>query len=65
MAEIQYYYCLTHQVVEPSDQGCRAVDRLGPYPDRAAAEQALDRVADRNDEWENDPDWSDPDDDED
>lgn len=65
MAEIQYYYCLTHATVEPSDRGCKAVDRLGPYPDRESAQQALDRVADRNEAWENDPKWNDPDEDED
>lgn len=65
MAEIQYYYCLTHKSVEPSDRGCKAVDRLGPYPDRAAAEQALERVQTRNDDWENDPAWNDPEDEDD
>jgi len=62
MSGIEYYYCLTHRTVEPSDRGCRAVDRLGPYPDRASAEHALEKVEARNEEWENDPKWNDEDD---
>lgn len=64
MPGIEYYYCLTHRTVEPSDRGCRAVDRLGPYPDRESAEHALEKVEERNEEWENDPKWNDEDEDE-
>jgi len=54
----QYYYCLEHQTVE-GEEGCRAADRLGPYGTRAEAEQALEKVAERNEEWDNDPRWND------
>ena len=55
----EFWYCLTHHQVE-GVEGCRNADRLGPYPTEDAAAHALDRVAERNDEWDNDPDWNDP-----
>lgn len=55
----QFYYCLIHRAVEPADAGCRNEDRLGPYPTRAQAEQALAAVAERNESWDNDPRWND------
>ncbi|HEY7564548.1 MAG TPA: hypothetical protein VIA81_06445 [Acidimicrobiia bacterium] len=56
----QWYFCLDHQRVEP-DFGCRNDVRLGPFPTRDEAERALDRVEERNEEWESDPAWSDDD----
>ncbi len=56
MADGDWYYCLDHKSVEPYT-GCKSVDRLGPYPTRDEAEQALDKVAERNEEWDNDPKW--------
>lgn len=53
-----YWFCLTHHTVE-SDDGCRAAERLGPYDSRAEAERALDKVAERNESWDNDPAWND------
>ncbi|MBA2508910.1 MAG: hypothetical protein H0V32_09460 [Nocardioidaceae bacterium] len=53
-----YWFCLTHHTVE-GDDGCRAADRLGPYDSRADAERALDKVAERNESWDNDPAWDD------
>ena len=58
MAEGQWYWCLDHHRVEPFE-GCRSNDRLGPYATREEAEQALDKVAERNDAWDNDPKWND------
>lgn len=54
----RYWFCLTHHTVE-GDDGCRAADRLGPYDSRADAERALDKVAERNESWDNDPAWND------
>ncbi|MDP3967932.1 MAG: hypothetical protein Q8Q02_06595 [Nocardioides sp.] len=54
----EYYYCLKHKTVEPQE-GCRAKDRLGPYDTEAAAASALERVEERNEDWENDPRWND------
>ena len=59
-----WYYCLDHRAVEPYE-GCRSQTRLGPYPTREDAAQALERVVERNDVWENDPRYNDPDEDED
>jgi hypothetical protein len=57
MAE-RYFYCLEHKTVE-SEEGCRSADRLGPYDSRDEAEHALEKVAERNEEWDNDPKWKD------
>lgn len=58
MVDTEFYFCLKHKTVEGKD-GCRAKDRLGPYPTHGEAERALDKVEERNEEWENDPDWND------
>lgn len=58
MADGQWYWCLVHHAVEPYE-GCAEGDRLGPYntPDEAA--NALKIVQERNEQWDNDPDWND------
>ena len=61
MAE-EYWYCLKHHAVEPRE-GCKNADRLGPYPTREDASRALEKVQQRNEAWDNDPDWSDKTDD--
>ncbi|GAA1735146.1 hypothetical protein [Aeromicrobium alkaliterrae] len=53
-----YYFCLKHHTVEGED-GCRAKDRLGPYDTEADAANALEKVAERNEEWDDDPKWND------
>jgi len=57
MAE-RYFFCLEHHTVETED-GCRAADRLGPYASRDEAERALEKVQERNEAWDNDPNWND------
>ena len=54
----EYWYCLTHHRVEGHD-GCKNADRLGPYSNEADAARALEKVAERNEEWEHDPNWND------
>jgi hypothetical protein len=54
----EYYYCTKHQAVE-GEHGCRAKHRLGPYATEAEAANALERVEERNEDWENDPKWND------
>lgn len=55
----QYYFCLKHHAVEP-EEGCRAIHRLGPYDTEQEAEHALEKVAERNEAWDNaDRDWDD------
>lgn len=58
MAAGEWYYCLDHKTVEPYE-ACKSASRLGPYATREEAERSLDKVAERNEEWENDPDWND------
>ncbi|MGA4508229.1 hypothetical protein ACQB6R_04265 [Propionibacteriaceae bacterium G1746] len=60
----EWYYCLIHKTVEPYD-GCKAGDRLGPYRSQAEAAQALEHAAERNEDWDNDPRFNDPDEDDD
>lgn len=54
----QFWWCLKHEGVEPNE-GCKNADRLGPYDSEAEAARALDKFAERNEAWENDPDWND------
>ena len=60
MSDGKYWYCLTHHTVEGED-GCPNQDRLGPYDTEAEASRALEKVEERNEEWDNDPDWNDKD----
>ncbi|MGY4098533.1 SPOR domain-containing protein [Nocardia sp. R16R-3T] len=60
MAE-KWYYCLKHQRAESGKQ-CWFRDRMGPYPDRATAERALEIVHARNTrEDSRDREWRDGD----
>ncbi len=47
----RWWYCLKHKTVEP-EAGCKAADRLGPYPTREEAANALETVRRRNAEWD-------------
>lgn len=59
-SELRYYWCLRHQRVESGDDVCPARYRLGPFRTEAQAERALQRVRERNEEWEaEDARWSD------
>ena len=53
-----FWYCVKHHAVEGTD-GCGPADRLGPYPSEAEASRALEKVKERNEEWDNDPKWND------
>ncbi len=59
----QWYYCLKHKMVEPYE-ACKAADRLGPYETKEEAALALERVVERQEEWETDPRFNDPEDEE-
>lgn len=57
-----YWFCLKHHTVEGSDQddrGCPNKDRLGPFDERSEAARALERAAERTEEWDQDPNWND------
>jgi hypothetical protein len=47
-----WYFCVKHQTVEGEDGVCPGKDRLGPYPTKEAAEHALDKIDERNKEWD-------------
>ena len=51
MSDGDWYWCLRHHAVEPFE-GCRAEDRLGPYPTRDEAAHALQKVQERNEKWD-------------
>lgn len=54
----QHWFCLTHHTVEPAEGGCLNKDRLGPYASADEAAHALEKVQQRNEEWDNDPKWN-------
>ena len=54
-----YWFCVKHHRVEQGEDMCPPIDRLGPYPTREEAEQALGKAAERNEEWDSDPKWND------
>jgi hypothetical protein len=47
----EWFYCLKHGKVEEGPD-CPAKNRIGPYPSAAEAARALERVAERNQEWD-------------
>ena len=57
-ADGKFYFCTKHHAVEGPD-GCGPIDRLGPYATKEEAERALEKVQERNEEWDNDPNWND------
>lgn len=57
-----FWYCVKHGTVEETGGDiCAPIDRLGPYATREEAERALEKAAERNEEWDNDPNWNDAD----
>jgi hypothetical protein len=54
----KYWYCVKHHAVEGPD-GCAPIDRLGPYDSEEEASRALEKAAERNREWDEDPRWND------
>lgn len=63
MSDEQWFYCLKHNTVETKD-GCRAADRLGPYPDPETAARALEIARERTEaEDRKDQKWKSGDDD--
>lgn len=54
----EFWYCLRHHAVEGTG-GCKNADRLGPYDSEDEAARALEKVQERNEEWDTDPTWND------
>jgi hypothetical protein len=48
----QWWFCTRHNTVEPADTPCPGKDLLGPYATREEAAHALDKVKERNKEWD-------------
>lgn len=48
----RFFWCLDHRRVEADDDRCGSDDVLGPYASSADAARALERVAERNEAWE-------------
>ena|GEM_PF-1473621 len=59
MAEGDWWYDLKTHTVVPDNNDTKITDRLGPYKTREEAERALERVEERNEEYDNDPRWND------
>jgi hypothetical protein len=51
MSDGEWYWCLRHSRVELRD-GCKAADRMGPYPSVEAAEHWRETLEERNERWE-------------
>ncbi|MGH3423172.1 MAG: hypothetical protein ACRDO8_00505 [Nocardioidaceae bacterium] len=58
MSDEKFYFCLKHHAVE-GQKGCHPAHRLGPYATAAEAGRALEKVQERNEAWDNDPNWND------
>lgn len=59
MADDDWWFDLkTHTAVQDPKAG-KASDRLGPYASREQAEQALQKVDERNAAYDSDPRWND------
>jgi hypothetical protein len=54
-----WYFCTKHNTVEHGNV-CRAIDRLGPYPDRETASRALEIAKARSEAWDKaEREWND------
>lgn len=53
----EYFWCVRHGRVESGDRMCAARHRLGPYGSASEAEQALERVRERNEAWDAEDAW--------
>lgn len=57
MSDTQYFWCLAHDTVEEG-VGCRAAQRMGPYPSPEAARAWRETHEGREDRWEEqDEEW--------
>ncbi len=54
-----YWFCVKHHAVESGPDICPPIDRLGPYDTEADAQRALEKAAERNESWDDDPNWND------
>lgn len=59
MADGDWWFDLNTKSAVQDTKAGKAADRLGPYPSREAAEQALAKVEERNASYDSDPGWKD------
>lgn len=59
MADDQWWYDLKTKTAVQDSKAGKAADRLGPYATREEAESAMQRVAERNEAYDQDPRWQD------
>ena len=59
MADGDWWFDLKSKSAVQDAKAGRSADRLGPYPTREAAEQALAKVEERNAAYDANPDWKD------
>ena len=54
----EYWFCVKHHTSRVRTSA-RRIDRLGPYATQEEAARALEKAEERNEEWDNDPNWND------
>jgi hypothetical protein len=59
MSDEQWWYDLKTKSVVADNNTTKVTDRLGPYASREEAEHALQKVQERNEQYDNDPRWND------
>ena len=59
MGDEQWWYDLKTKSVVSDNNTTKVTDRLGPYGSREEAEHALQKVDERNEQYDNDPRWND------
>jgi hypothetical protein len=59
MSDEQWWYDLKSKSVVSDNNATKVTDRLGPYGSREEAEHALQKVDERNEQYDNDPRWTD------
>lgn len=58
MSDQDWWFDLnTKTAVQDTENTAKAVDRLGPYSSKEEAEQALEKVEQRNEAWDGDDNW--------
>jgi hypothetical protein len=59
MSDDDWWFDLKTKTAVQDPKAGKASERLGPYPTREEAERALEKVQERNEEYDNDPRWND------
>lgn len=57
--EASWWFDLKTKTAVQDSKAGRATERLGPYGSREEAEQAMQKVDERNESYDHDPRWND------